>query len=85
MRRNTFLGLKICKCGPLFDTCWLIFTNRITGKSKRIDGIHLEDTCHPLGGPSKCPVTQIRAFVGPRRSGEQDRRTNGYPYALAIP
>jgi len=51
----------------LSDTCRLIFADRTVGARGRCLGFR--------SGASKCPVTQIRAFVGPRRSGEQDART----------
>lgn len=65
---------KICKWGPLSDTCRLIFADRTAGATGRC--------LTSCPGPSKCPVTQIRAFVGPRRPGEQDRR-KWHSYACA--
>lgn len=65
---------KICKWGPLSDTCRLIFVDRTAGAAGRCPG-----SCP---GPSRCPVTQIRAFVGPQRSGEQNART-WHSYACA--
>lgn len=49
----------------------------LTGQQERQEGVP-----HPVPDPRKCPVTQIRAFVGPRRSGEQDTRT-WHSYACA--
>lgn len=65
---------KICKWGPLSDTCRLIFADRTAGATGRC--------LASCPGPSKCPVTQIRAFVGPRRPGDQDSRT-WHSYACA--
>lgn len=56
------------------DTCRLIFADRTAGATGRC--------LASCPGPSKCPVTQIRAFVGPRRPGEQDART-WHSYACA--
>lgn len=56
------------------DTCRLIFADRTVGTAGRC--------LASCPGPSKCPVTQIRAFVGPRRPGEQDGRT-WHSYACA--
>jgi hypothetical protein len=56
------IGRLICKSGSLFDTCRLIFTSRRAEEERR------SRLARTLG---ICPVTRIRALVGPLRPGDQ--------------